>query len=112
VASFRGNYEELVTNAGVTNLHASVLENGFTEAQYFSDVYVEDASFLRMDNLTLGYTVPQFRGLENLRVFGTVQNVFTWTEYSGLDPEAGLAGIDNSIYPRSRTLTAGVSLGF
>lgn len=112
VASFRGNYSELFTNAGITNLHASVLENGFTEPEYFSDVYVEDASFLRMDNLTLGYTVPRFRGFDALRVFGTVQNVFTVTDYSGLDPEAGLGGIDNTIYPRSRTFTAGVSVGF
>jgi len=112
VASFRGNYSELLTNAGITNLHASVLEYGFTEPEYFSDVYVEDASFLRMDNLTLGYTVPQLRGLDGLRLFGTVQNVFTLTDYSGLDPEAGIGGIDNTIYPRSRTFTAGVSVGF
>ncbi|HEX6372133.1 MAG TPA: SusC/RagA family TonB-linked outer membrane protein [Longimicrobium sp.] len=112
LASFRGNYSELVTNAGVTNLHASVLENGFTRPQYFSDIYVEDASFVRMDNLTLGYTIPQFRGLQNMRLYGTVQNVFTITDYTGLDPEAGLNGIDATIYPRSRTLTAGVSVGF
>jgi TonB-linked SusC/RagA family outer membrane protein len=112
VASFRGNYSELFTNAGITNLHASVLDYGFTEPEYFSDVYVEDASFLRMDNLTLGYTIASFRGLEDLRLFGTVQNVFTITDYSGLDPEAGLGGIDNTIYPRSRTFTAGVSVGF
>ncbi|MBW3655085.1 MAG: SusC/RagA family TonB-linked outer membrane protein, partial [Gemmatimonadetes bacterium] len=111
-ASSRGNYAELLTNAGITNLHSSVLDYGFTEAEYFSDVYIEDASFLRMDNLTLGYTVPRFRGLQNARVFGTVQNVFTMTGYSGLDPEAGLGGIDNTIYPRSRTFSAGVSIGF
>ena len=112
MASFRGNYAELLTNAGITNLHASVLEYGFTEPEYFSDLYVEDASFLRMDNLTLGYTVARFRGLQGLRLFGTVQNVFTITDYTGLDPEAGIGGIDATIYPRSRTLTAGVSVGF
>lgn len=112
LASFRGNYAELLTNVGISNLHASVLEYGFTEPEYFSDVYVEDASFLRMDNLTLGYTVPSFRGLQDLRLFGTVQNVFTITGYDGVDPEAGLGGIDNTIYPRSRTFTAGVSVGF
>ncbi|HEV3049278.1 MAG TPA: hypothetical protein VGX50_03175, partial [Longimicrobium sp.] len=112
LASFRGNYAELATNAGITNLHASVLENGFAEPQYFSDIYVEDASFLRMDNLTLGYTVPHFRGLEGLRLFGTVQNVFTLTDYTGVDPESGIGGIDATIYPRSRTFTAGVSVGF
>jgi TonB-linked SusC/RagA family outer membrane protein len=112
LASFRGNYAELLTNAGITNLHASVLETGFTEPEYFSDIYVEDASFVRMDNLTLGYTVDRFRGLQGVRLFGTVQNVFTITDYSGLDPEAGIGGIDATIYPRSRTFTAGVSLGF
>jgi TonB-linked SusC/RagA family outer membrane protein len=112
LASFRGTYSELSTSAGITNLHASVLEYGFTRPEYFSDVYVEDASFLRMDNLTLGYTVPEFRGLEGLRLFGTVQNVFTITDYTGVDPEAGIFGIDNTIYPRSRTFTAGVSVGF
>jgi hypothetical protein len=112
LASFRGNYSELVTNAGVTNLHESVLETGFTRPQYFSDIYVEDASFVRMDNLTLGYTVRQVRGLETMRLYGTVQNVFTITDYTGLDPEAGLNGIDATIYPRSRTFTAGVSVGF
>jgi len=89
-----------------------VLENGFRTAQYFSDVYVEDASFLRMDNLTLGYSVPARRGFESLRVYGTVQNVFTLTGYSGVDPEAGLNGVDLTIYPRSRTFTAGLSIGF
>ncbi|HEU0077404.1 MAG TPA: hypothetical protein VFQ76_07125, partial [Longimicrobiaceae bacterium] len=89
--------------------------------QYFSDVYVEDASFLRMDNLTLGYTFPLFRGMRDLRVFGTVQNVFTATGYSGVDPTATVPasltaptgfGIDNNIYPRARTFTAGVSAAF
>jgi iron complex outermembrane receptor protein len=47
-----------------------------------------------------------------MRVFGTVQNVFTLTDYTGVDPEAGLGGIDNTIYPRSRTFSAGVSVGF
>jgi TonB-dependent starch-binding outer membrane protein SusC len=111
-ASSQGFYNILNAAGGLTNLHASVLENGFVEAQYLSDVYVEDASFLRMDNLTLGYTVPRFRGVQQMRVFGTVQNVFTLTGYSGVDPEAGLGGIDNNIYPRSRTFTAGVSIGF
>jgi TonB-linked SusC/RagA family outer membrane protein len=92
------------------NLHESVLETGFTTAQYFSDHYVEDASFLRMDNLTVGYSF-NLRG-QTARVFGTVQNVFTITGYSGVDPTAGLNGIDNNIYPRSRTLTGGLTFRF
>lgn len=112
LASSQGYYNLLKGAGGLTNLHSSVLENNFVEPQYFSDVYVEDASFLRMDNLTVGYTVPRFRGVQQMRVFGTVQNVFTLTGYSGVDPEAGLNGIDLTIYPRSRTFTAGVNIGF
>ncbi|MDB4947808.1 MAG: TonB-dependent outer membrane protein SusC/RagA [Gemmatimonadetes bacterium] len=111
VASNLGFYNAL-KGAAPANLHSSVLQNGFMKAQYFSDVYVEDGSFLRMDNLTLGYTLRGFRSVRDARVYGTVQNVFTATGYSGVDPTAGLNGIDNNLYPRSRTFTAGVSLGF
>ena len=109
VASNMGTYSE-VTRASPYNLHASVLETGFEEPQYFSDYYVEDASFLRMDNITLAYRFS-YRG-QPLRVFGTVQNAFTLTGYSGVDPTAGLNGIDNNIYPRSRTFTGGLSVQF
>ena len=99
------------------NLHASVLETDFVTPQYQSDYYVEDASFLRMDNLTLGYSFD-LRG-QSARVFGTVQNLFTITSYSGVDPTANIApdantsplnGIDGIVYPRSRTYSAGLSL--
>ena len=82
---------------------------------------MQDASFLRMDNLTLGYTF-NIRG-QAARVFGTLQNVFTITGYGGVDPSANIVppnpeitstvnGIDNNIYPRSRTFSAGLSLTF
>jgi TonB-dependent starch-binding outer membrane protein SusC len=112
LASFGGYYNRLTEAAGPINLHASAMDNGFVTPQFFSDVYVEDASFLRMDNITVGYTMPRVRGAQQIRVFGTIQNVFTMTGYSGVDPEAGLGGIDNNIYPRSRTFTVGVSAGF
>jgi TonB-dependent starch-binding outer membrane protein SusC len=112
VASNLGNYNSLANSGGPNNLHASVLETGFVNPQYFSDVYVEDASFLRMDNLTLGVRVPGPRSVRDLRVHGTVQNVFTLTDYSGVDPTAGLNGIDNNLYPRSRTFSLGLTLGF
>jgi TonB-linked SusC/RagA family outer membrane protein len=118
-ASANGWYDELNQAAGPINLHASVLKYGFVRSQFYSDVYVEDASFLRMDNITLGYTLPRMRNVQNVRVFGTVQNAFTLTGYSGVDPEAfaqtptgPLFGIDNTIYPRSRTFSLGVTLGF
>ncbi len=76
--------------------------------QYLTDFYVEDGSFLRLDNLTLGYSFT-YRG-QQMRVYGAAQNVFTLTGYSGVDPTAGLIGIDNNIYPRSRTVTGGLSV--
>ena len=94
-----------------------MLETNFATSQVQSDYYVEDASFLRMDNLTLGYSF-NLRG-QSARVFGTVQNLFTVTSYSGVDPAANippdantssLNGIDGNIYPRSRTYSAGLSL--
>ena len=121
VASNRGNFRELSATGSPENLHPSALKYGFVDPQYYSDVYVEDASFLRMDNVTLGYTLRNFRGMQSMRLFGTVQNVFTLTGYSGVDPTAVVPasataptgfGIDNNIYPRARTFTAGVSVGF
>lgn len=112
LASSQGWYNLLNAAGGPVNLHSSVLTTGFKDPQFFSDYYVEDASFLRMDNLTLGYTLPHLRQVQSARLYGTVQNVFTLTGYSGIDPEAGLFGIDNNIYPRSRTFTLGVNLGF
>lgn len=112
VASDLGNFRRLRDSGAPVNLHASVLETGFENPQYFSDVYVEDASFVRMDNLTLGYSFDRLRSFQQVRVFGTVQKVFTLTDYDGVDPEAGVNGIDNNIYPFSRTFTAGVSVAF
>ena len=112
VASNLGNYSILQLNGAPTNLHASALKYGFVRPQYLSDVYVEKASFLRMDNLTIGYTFDQLVNLRGARIFGSVQNVFTSTKYSGVDPTAGLNGIDNNLYPRSRTYLTGLSVGF
>jgi iron complex outermembrane receptor protein len=109
VASNLGTYSE-INRASPFNLHASVLETGFATQQILSDYYVEDASFLRMDNISAAYSF-NYRG-QPVRVFGAVQNVFTVTGYSGVDPTAGLLGIDNNIYPRSRTFSGGLSLRF
>ncbi len=109
VASNLGTYSE-VTRGSPYNLHASVLTTGFVTPQYLSDYYVEKASFLRMDNITLAYSF-KYRA-QPVRLFATVQNAFTITGYSGVDPTAGLNGIDNNIYPRSRTFTGGLTLRF
>ena len=112
VASNQGYYDLLVGPGHVNNLHASVLENNFVRPQYFADIYVEDASFLRMSNIQLGYSFKPFTSGQQVRVFGSVQNVFTLTGYSGVDPTAGVGGIDNNLYPRSRTFTAGAAVRF
>nr|NIN10364.1 hypothetical protein [Gemmatimonadales bacterium]NIN50770.1 hypothetical protein [Gemmatimonadales bacterium]NIP08234.1 hypothetical protein [Gemmatimonadales bacterium]NIS64641.1 hypothetical protein [Gemmatimonadales bacterium] len=85
---------------------------GFESEQYFSDYYVEDASFLRMDNLTLGYSFTPPRFGQRVRLAGTIQNVFQITGYNGVDPLAGVNGIDNNLYPRSRTFVFGASVWF
>jgi iron complex outermembrane receptor protein len=91
-------------------MHSSVLETQFTRENLLSDHYIEDASFLRLDNITLGYSAT-IRG-QSAHFFATGQNLFTITGYSGVDPTAGVGGIDNNIYPRSRTFSAGMTLQF
>ncbi|HET7457264.1 MAG TPA: SusC/RagA family TonB-linked outer membrane protein [Gemmatimonadaceae bacterium] len=112
VASNLGNYSRIQGSNTPINLDASVLKNQFGDPQYWSDVYIEKASFLRMDNVTLGYTFHNLAAISGLRLFGTIQNAFTVTGYNGVDPTSGVNGIDNNIYPRSRTFVTGANLQF
>ncbi|MDB4899461.1 MAG: TonB-dependent outer membrane protein SusC/RagA, partial [Gemmatimonadetes bacterium] len=112
IASNLGNYSVLTGTYAPVNVNVAALTYGFTRPQYQSDLYVEDASFLRMDNLTVGYTFDRLGQISNARLFGTVQNVFTHTSYTGVDPTANINGIDNNVYPRSRTFVGGLSVGF
>lgn len=94
----------------LSNLHSSYLETGFKARQFFSDYYVENASFLKMDNLTLSYDFGRiFKGVMGLRASLMMQNVFTVTKYTGVDPEIS-NGFDSSFYPRPRIVS--LSLGF
>lgn len=79
-----------------------------------SDFWLEDTSYLRLKNLTVGYTFSQFKSIDRLRLYVTGENLFTITDYSGLDPEVGLNnnGLDGGQYPVSRTLTFGLNIGF
>jgi iron complex outermembrane receptor protein len=95
----------------LNNLNASYLETGFQSRQYLSDYYVENASFLKMDNLTLGYNFGKIYKTVGLNVSAMVQNVFTWTKYSGVDPEV-LNGFDMSFYPRPRIFSLNLGLEF
>jgi iron complex outermembrane receptor protein len=108
VASSTGAYNALTGGGSPSNMSASVLKTNFVVPQFLSDYYVEKASFLRMDNITIGYALT-YRG-QPVRLFATVQNAFTITGYSGVDPTAGLNGLDNNIYPRSRIFTGGLSV--
>ena len=114
VNSSRAQYERLLDNSVLANLPKSVLNTSFqrTSDVIISDIYVEDASFLKMDNISLGYTFGNIsKTLKSIRLWAGVQNVFTITNYSGLDPEV-FGGIDNSIYPRPRTILTGANFKF
>lgn len=89
-----------------------VYNTGFTNAGVQSDYYIQNASFLKMDNLGLSYDFGKImRQTVGLRIMASCQNVFTITKYKGLDPEV-FGGIDNTIYPRPRTFVLGASLQF
>ncbi len=106
VNSSRAQYELLLDNSVLGNIPTSVLDTNFqrTADVIISDIYVENASFLKMDNITLGYTFSNLtNALKSIRIWGGIQNVFTITEYSGLDPEV-FNGIDNIIYPRPQNI--------
>ena len=94
------------------NLSSLTAQYGFKTPQYWSDIFVEDASFLRMDNLTLGYNFGDiFNRGSNLRVYGMAQNVFVITDYSGVDPEI-FGNIDNGFYQRPKVYSLGLNFQF
>jgi iron complex outermembrane receptor protein len=106
-------------NAGnLPNQALVVGKTGFTAAnsgqQWYSDYFIENASFFRLDDLNLGYT---FRSVgksgTDIRLAGSVQNVFVLTGYSGMDPEVvSENGIDNTIWPRPRTYSLRLNVNF
>lgn len=116
------NYNNLQSNLGslrqiinplgwIVNGSANYLETGFVNNQYFSDYYVQNASFLRMDNISVGYDAGEVYKGVRLRISGNVQNAFVITKYKGLDPELN-GGIDNNLYPRLRMFVLGLNLDF
>lgn len=98
-------------NSQLNNLNTSFLKTGFKTRQYLSDYYVENASFLKLDNLSLSYNVGKINKWASLTVSAMVQNVFIITGYSGTDPEVP-NGMDNSFYPRPRTYSVSLGLQF
>ena len=115
VASDTEMLADLWTNQFVSNRVASAPKSMFSQAQYLSDYYVQDGSFLKLDNLTIGYTFPKLFKASghnaSLNIFGTVQNLCTITKYKGIDPEV-FGGIDGTVYPRPRTFVVGVKFNF
>jgi TonB-linked SusC/RagA family outer membrane protein len=101
------------------NPSTSVPRANVARTRRLLDRYVEDGSYLRLQNVTLGYTLPQrlVPGVDRARLYVSGQNLWTWTNYTGFDPEvnsyggdATHRGLDQSSYPRARTLSVGVSL--
>lgn len=95
----------------LNNLSSSYLDTGFSQRQHLSDYYIENASFLKMDNLTLGYNFGKVFDCFSLNMSAMVQNVFTITKYKGVDPEVP-NGIDDSFYPRPRTFSLSLGIEF
>lgn len=111
VQTNNGYQEALYGTTGyLRNIHSIAIEQNLLadETIILSDAFVEDASFFRIDHITLGYTFPTL--VKNgVRIYGTIQNPVILTDYSGLDPEV-FGGIDNTIYPRARTILFGLNV--
>jgi iron complex outermembrane receptor protein len=95
----------------LTNASTDIYKSHFYAPQYYSDYYVENASFVRVDNIGINYKVGRVARTSTLNLSANCQNVFVITRYSGQDPEVS-GGIDNNIYPRPRNYTIGASLNF
>lgn len=119
VASNGAHFGNITSEKVPTNVVRSVEETHFVSPQYFSDYYIENASFVRLDHITFGYRFKGISSKYNLRLYSSLQNLFVITNYSGLDPEIGNIsndglnprfGIDDNVYPRARTILFGLSL--
>lgn len=116
IASSSGTVRNILNPIGyLNNGSRDVLKSGFSgngSNYYLSDYYIQNASFLRLDNVNVGYNVGKvFHDKANLRLSANVQNALVITKYTGLDPEIN-GGIDNNFYPRPRTFVLGINLDF
>jgi len=102
------------------NMLKSALNSPLRDAGFPSDYYLEDGSFLKMDNVTLGYNIPfkENKYIKDLHIYFTAQNVFTITGYKGVDPEVDMVGIDNMgiertrYFPTVRSYVLGLNITF
>nr|WP_199076459.1 TonB-dependent receptor [Pedobacter sp. ASV19] len=112
IKSQTGNLAQIKGSAILANASPNYLVTNFKTQQVLSDYYIENASFLKMDNINLGYRFGKiFQSKASLQLSATVQNVFTITKYSGLDPEVPF-GVDNNLYPRPRVMSLGINVNF
>ncbi len=110
VYSNNGAYKAFSFSNYLTNVSSNVLETNFQDFQLFSDYYMENASFLRMENANLSYNFGRLLNDKvGVRLNASVQNAFVITKYNGLDPEIA-GGIDNNFYPRPRVYTLGLNI--
>jgi hypothetical protein len=109
-----------VTAATGRNILVSAKDDKITDTKnsFYSTRYIEKGDYVRLDNATLAYTFPNpVKGVNSLRIYSSVNNLFTITKYKGIDPEinqGGVApGIDyNNFYPKTRTILFGVNVSF
>lgn len=114
VLSTHSTLSDTYNTSGIHNIIDAehIFKGGETTNRYLSNYWLRNASFLRCDNITLGYTWTDIKGqIPSVRLYGAVQNPFVITGYNGLDPEV-FWGIDNNIYPRPITVTLGVMATF
>ena len=112
------SYSDDYTKGYLNNLSPYCMETGWTatisEQQKYSDMFLENTTFFRMDDINVGYTFDKIKNWNGkIRVAASVQNVFTITKYSGLDPELTVAdGVDNNLIPRPRLYTLRLNINF
>jgi hypothetical protein len=116
-----GNYPTWMlgrwTGEGTSN-RVPILKDGDSNNWVVSDLYVQDGSYLRLKNITLGYTLPrkltQRLNISRLRFYVMAENLVTWTKYWGFDPEIGTSstslGVDYGVYPQARVWTVGFNI--
>ena len=111
-AASNSSLQSASTNDYLQNVYSTAADYKFAIPRYFSDIYVENASFLRLDNVNLGYNFKDiFSKGSSLRVYGMAQNVFVITKYSGVDPEI-FNGVDNGYYQMPKVYSLGLNFQF
>jgi len=105
------SYDQMYQIGYWKNFSRHLSETDFVKRQFTSDHFVENASYFKLDNLSVGYTAEKLFKLLDARFSITAQNLVTITKYSGIDPEVP-GGIDNNFYPRPRTIMFGINLTY